>query len=117
MDDNRLARLETRVDEIKDDLAEVKADQKASNIFMQEFKAEFKEHKEIVKEHVMGDNKVINQIMPLLSDMSELIYEHKFAKEAKKRKITMLKDWSLKIGLISAIVATIYQIGVLFFSN
>lgn len=93
MSKERFDRLETRVDEIKDDLAEVKAEQKVMHNSFSDLRQDITRHTEEVKSHVAGDNKIIIEIMPLIAEMKELVDDHKFNKEAAKRKQEKLVKW------------------------
>lgn len=112
MDDlkDRFSRLENRVDEIRDDLSEVKSDSKIHNLFIAEIKNEIQNHHKTIKQHVIGDNKIIKEIQPLLAALPELkvmIDDHKFEKEKKQRTFYNLKAWSIKLGIIGTVMGII----------
>jgi hypothetical protein len=97
VDDQRLARLETRVDEIKDDVSEIKAEQKINSHSITDLKEYVREQWELVKMHVSGDEKIINEIAPIIE-------EFRFQQQAKKRRMDTLKSWTLKLGIVSTVV-------------
>jgi len=80
MDDQRFARLEVRVDEIKDDVAEIKAEQKINAYTMSELREYIKEQSETVKAHVSGDDKIIQEIGPIIE-------EFRYQQESRRRRI------------------------------
>ena len=84
MDDTRIARIEMRVDEIKDDVAELKADSKLQREVLKDIKEDLKTYTIEVSSHVAGDNKIITEIMPLLKVLPNIIEDYTF--EKKKRE-------------------------------
>lgn len=100
MDEIRFSRLESRVDEIKNDVAEVKADTKILSHSINDLRDHVKNHNEIVKTHVAGDEKIITEIAPIIE-------EFKFEKERKRRRMASLKEWGMKLGIPATIVAII----------
>lgn len=97
MDDTRFSRLENRVDEIKDDLADVKAEQRVTNHHIETLNKNMEIHSELVKSHVAGDDKIITEIAPLIE-------EFKFQQERKRRRIESLKLWGMRLGIPSVII-------------
>lgn len=94
--DSRIERIEVRVDEIKDDVSELKAD--------------FRIHTKLVEEHVMGDTKIITEIQPLLAaipQITEMAEEHHYKKMKRKKRIEKMKSISLPVGLIATLVGLI----------
>lgn len=100
MDAERFSRLENRVDEIKDDLADVKAEQKITNHHIESLKDHMQIHSELVKQHVAGDDKIITEIAPLIE-------EFKFQQERRKRRIENLKLWGMRLGIPSVLIGII----------
>jgi hypothetical protein len=100
MDEQRFGRLENRVDQIKDDVAEVKADQKIQTIANVEMKDAIKELTHAVTAHVAGDDKIITEIHPIIE-------EFKFQQEKRRRRTQSLKDWSLKLAIPSTVIGII----------
>ena len=106
MDETRFTRLETRVDEIKGDLAEVKAEQQINSSRLDDLKDHVKEHTEAVRNHVAGDDKIISEIAPIIE-------EFKFQQERKRRRMASLKLWGMKLGIpatVLGIIATAVKI-------
>jgi hypothetical protein len=113
MDEVRYSRLEARVDQIKDDVAELKADSKLKTQLLIDLKQEFKECTEEIKEHVIGDNKVISKLEPLLEsfqDIHILVNDHKFKKEQVIRRHELIKKWSIALGLLGTTVGVVVGI-------
>jgi hypothetical protein len=103
MDESRFSRLETRVDKVIDDVAEVKADTKIIHSDLGDLRDALKEHVDVVKEHVTGDKKIINIIEPMMQQMPEfhaMIQDYKTEKAIKQKKAEKLKHWSIKGGLL-----------------
>ena len=100
MDANRFSRIETRVDEIKDDLAEVKAEQKIISHSILDLKEDIHKHTLVVRGHVAGDEKIISELIPLIGD-------YKFHKEKTRRRNAQLKDFSIKIGIVTAVLGLV----------
>lgn len=84
MNDQRLDRLETKVDKIQDQVAEMQVDLKI--------------HMKLVEEHVTGDKKIINEIQPMIRD-------YYFEKEQKQRRSEILKKGGVVAAIISAFMA------------
>lgn len=100
MDEGRFSRLEIRVDEIKDDISEMKAEQRVLTHSIENLKLTVKDQNETMKAHVAGDAKIINQIKPVIE-------EFKFAQEQKRRRIAQFKEWTLKLGVPATIIGII----------
>lgn len=100
MDEIRFSRLENRVDEIKDDLAEVKAEQRVTNHYIESLKDHVETQSDLVRQHVTGDEKIITEIAPIIA-------EFRFQQERKKRRMESLKLWGMRLGIPSVIVAII----------
>lgn len=110
MDVNRFTRLENRVDEVKNDVAEVKANTIVHGAMLVDMKDKLREHTELIKDHVAGDNKVINEIAPFMEsfkDIKEIIADYKFEKETRKRRIAKIKEYAIKTSLASAVLGLI----------
>lgn len=97
MDETRFTRLENRVDEIKDDLAEVKAEQKVNAMSLHDLKEDIREQTKAVLGHVAGDEKIITEIAPIIE-------EFRFQQEKKKRRNESLKTWGLRLGIPATII-------------
>lgn len=113
MDDKRFSKLENRVDEIKDDVSELKAETKVQHGMIQDLKDDFKDHISVIKSHIAGDDKIINKIEPIIpqiKDIREVIEDYKYKKKSKEDKIKFLKSLSIKIGIVAATLGCIYTI-------
>ena len=107
VDENRFTRLETRVDEIKDDVAEVKAEQKILNNSVVNLSEDMKEHIQVVRDHVTGDDKIITEIQPLLQvlpHLTEVVEEYKIEKAIREKRKEALKMWAMRLGIPSVIL-------------
>lgn len=100
MDTSRFERLESKVDQVKDDVSELKVDFKIHMVNVENKMNDF-------ASHIQGDNKIINHIEPLLKQLPEiydLVSEYKFQKQLNARKIEKVKSMTAKLGLISLLV-------------
>jgi hypothetical protein len=55
---------------------------------------DFKEHTNLVKYHIMGDDKIISNISPLLPDLRTLLEDYTFEKKQKQERLKFLKNLS-----------------------
>lgn len=94
---DRYDRLEDKIDKVKDDVTEVKVD-------VAEMKTTLKNTNELIAEHISGDNKVINQLVPILGDLGSMVEDHKYNKLKKKKFTEKLKTVSLKLSIVGAVV-------------
>lgn len=94
--DKRLTRVEDKIDGVKSEVVELRT--------------EFKNHMKVVQEHIIGDNKIIDNLNPLLDNLKELVDDYKFKKTKTKRHKESLLLWTKRLGLISAIISVIYSI-------
>lgn len=91
------SKLESKIDKVSDDVTEVK-------IEMSEVKALVKTNNEIMKEHIAGDGKIIDQIVPILDELGSMVQDHKYNKLKKEKLTEKLKMVSLKLGVLGTIV-------------
>jgi len=113
MDDSRFSKLEDRVDEIKDDVSDLKSETKVQHVMIQELKDDFKEHLFDIKTHITGDEKIISKINPVLNsivDINEIIADYKFKKEAVSRKKKILKYISINIGILATGLGVVFTL-------
>ena len=99
-----------RVDEIRDDVSELKAESKVQRQMVTSLRDDFKEHTNLIREHVAGDTKIIKEIQPFfenIGDLKEILSDYQFKKEIKRRKLEKLKYWSSRIGLVGGVIAII----------
>jgi len=117
MDETRFSRLENRVDEIKDDVSELKAGQKILEATVTTLHDDLHEHIKAVNEHVSSDSRIIQQVSPLLTSLphlTEMVDDHRFKKESRKRTVANVKLVSMKFGAASALVAILVGLARLF---
>ena len=111
MDENRFARLEIRVDEIKDDVSELKADSKLQRESLKDIKDDIKQYTVEVKSHVAGDEKIISELVPLFDSLKhvlpEIIEKHEYEKKKKQESDAKIKYWASRLGLVSLSIAII----------
>lgn len=100
MSEERLQRLEDKVDKVKDDVHELKTDFKIHT-------TEMANKMQVFGDHITGDQKIINEISPLmqkLPDLVEIVKEYQYEKETKRRKREKIKTFMTKAGMISIVV-------------
>lgn len=108
--ENRFARIEKRVDEIKEDVALLKGESKFHTQMIKEFKDDLKQYTIEIKSHVAGDNKIINEISPLMSvlpSIKQMIEEKQYKEKRKKERLEKAKIISKKITFIATIIGTL----------
>jgi chromosome segregation ATPase len=94
--EKRLTRVEDKIDNVKAEVVELRS--------------HFKNHMTIVQEHIIGDNKIIDNLNPLLDNLKELVDDYKYKKTKKTRHKEALILWTKRLGLVSAIISVIYGI-------
>lgn len=110
MSEDRLERLEDKVDGIKEDVSELKTDLK---VHMNKVDTEMK----VFAEHITGDNKIISHLQPLLDDIpliKETLEEFRYEKKAKAKLMEKLKFTSAILGITSLSIGIYLGIGKLF---
>lgn len=115
MEETRFGRLEDRVDSLKDDVAEIKVKQTLTHETLCGLKSDFEEHVEEIRNHITGDNKIINHIEPiigLLPTLSEIAQQYHFeklkkdeAERLRKENMDKIKDVSVKVGLLGTLLS------------
>jgi hypothetical protein len=91
---DRFARIEVRVDEIKEDVTELKT--------------EFRIHKDLIEEHVVGDQKIIKEIQPLLAaipSIERMVGDFEYKKENRRRNKEKLKNAGVKLGISATLLS------------
>lgn len=91
MSDNesRFQRIEDKVDAVKDEVTEIKV--------------ELKEYTAEVKRHVGGDEKIINEIAPIIEDF-------KYRKMREEERNQKVKSWAMRLGLLATVVGLLAAI-------
>jgi len=110
MDDTRFTRLEQRVDEIKDDVSELKSESKFTKEALQNLRVDIKDFTQQVKEHVAGDDKIVNQLIPILGVLPEVIEQFNFEKAKKVERNERIKYYASRIGLVSLVVGLVLTV-------
>jgi hypothetical protein len=100
MNDERFTRLESRVDEIKDNVSDLKAEHKILSNSFDLLNRNVSEYTELVKNHVTGDNKIIKEIIPVIENFQ-------YEQETKRRRVAFLKYWGLKLAIPATIVGIV----------
>lgn len=101
----RFQRMEDKIDSVKEDVMEVK-------IEVNEMKSDIKSHMNKVEQHVAGDNKIINELQPILNKLPhivEMAEEYHVSKQIKRRVWKYVGGF----GLITGIVGGLVKMGVL----
>lgn len=99
IDETRFQRVESKLDELKDDMTELKTD--------------FRIHINLVEEHVAGDKKIINQITPILDKLPsimEIVEDYQFTKVLKQKRMDSIKEVTTKLGLVGLVLGIIVSI-------
>jgi archaellum component FlaC len=98
--DERLNRLEDKVDGVKTEVSELRTEFKVHSTLVAE-------KLEIFDSHITGDNKIINHIQPLLErlpDIVEVVEDVRFQKKKQEEKNQKMKKISAKLAIIATIV-------------
>lgn len=98
--------LEVKVDKINTDVVELKYK-------VQSMDEKLDDHMKEIKEHVAGDKKIIDRLMPVLDKLPiivELAEERSFELKKRKEFKEKLSNYSLKLGIISVLVGIVVGI-------
>jgi len=99
IDETRFQRVESKLDELKDDVTELKSD--------------FRIHINLVEEHVAGDKKIINQITPILDKLPsimEIVEDYQFSKVLKQKRMDHIKEVTTKLGLVGLVLGIVVSV-------
>jgi hypothetical protein len=96
MKQDRLERVEDKVDQLKEDVTEIKV--------------EFREHKRLIEEHITGDKKIIDHIVPILGNLKDMSDDYVYERERKERRTAFLKKLTLIFGALSAALTAIAKL-------
>lgn len=116
MDELRFARVEQRIDELKEDMSEVKTETRIQGQKIDDLKEKFDRHTEAVEKHVLGDEKIITHIQPLiriLPHLESMVDDHKFIKAQKEKRSEVFKSISVKLGIATGatgLLATLWKV-------
>lgn len=111
MDELRFSRLEDKVDDVQSDVTEIKTKQAITSHTMDILQETLKENTEIMKQHIAGDTKIIDQIMPILQslpDITEVVSDYKYDRETRKRKLERRKEIAAKIAIIGGTLGAMF---------
>lgn len=93
MDNNRLERLEDKVDAVKEEVSDLRADMRV--------------HMATIERHVSSDERIIEKIAPLLDKFDDIVKvteDHKFKKKVKADRVASISLWTKRLGLVSVII-------------
>jgi hypothetical protein len=105
-DDTRLERLEDKVDDIKEEVGEIKTDLKVHTTLVED-------KMRVFEDHITGDNKIITHIQPLLQDLptiKEAVDQFKYEQIKKKKSSEKLKSIAAKLGIVSLVITILIGI-------
>lgn len=97
----RLNRLEDKVSDTAEMVIEVRADVRHMN-------EKFEEHIEVVKEHILGDNKIIDQLEDIIPHLRGMVTDHanrQVIQKAKKDKWDAIVGTAVDIGKMVGLVS------------
>jgi len=101
--DERFNRLEDKVTDTAEVVIELRADVKHMN-------HRFDEHIEVVKEHILGDNKIIDQLEDIIPHLREMVTDHserKIIQKVKKQRWTNFVEKSVELGKIFGLISIV----------
>lgn len=108
--EERFNRLEDKVDRVKDEVTDVKTEM----ILMND---KFDRHLDIVENHILGDQKIINTLETIIPELADMASSHKAEKIIKERKAETrkvrgekLKNYGMMLGFVSTLVGIIVGI-------
>lgn len=107
INEHRFGRLEHKVDEVKQEVSDLKLE---IAVFTNE-----------VKKHVAGDEKIINEIVPVLDQLKhfldqdlpklrEVLIEREVKAHNEKSKILLKTKWKLNLSLIGGALSILYTL-------
>lgn len=105
-EENRMDRLESKVDDIKEDVSELKADLKIHTVTIDK-------QLELFGEHVTSDTRIVKHIQPLLDDLPSIkaaVDEFKFERKLKAKNKERVKTVSSVLGVLSLVVGIVYTL-------
>lgn len=95
IDESRFQRLEDKVDDVREDVGELRSDMKI--------------HMKHIEDHIAGDKKIIDKLAPVLDklpDIVEIAEKHQFEKKAKKKLWKMVGV----VGALAGIAASLSRV-------
>lgn len=94
--------MEDKIDSVKHEVTEVKLE-------VGEIKADIKHHMDKVEQHITGDNKIINELQPILNKLPhivEMAEEYHISKQMKKRIWKYVAGFATLFGIFGGLVKT-----------
>lgn len=111
-DEKRMERVENKVEQINDSVVDLKIDVAKIN-------TKLDTHISRIEDHILGDNKVINHIQPMVEKMPlimEILEEYNYIKNSKLRSKAKLEHTIKKFTLVSVLLGIVYSIMRIFIS-
>lgn len=99
--ENKHERLHEKIDRVHGDMLD------RTN----EIKTDLKIFTEQVKEHVSSDKKIAAEIEPLVNiipHLTDMVNDHSYRKERSKRWMQKVKNFSIYLGIVSAIGGLVF---------
>ena len=104
MYEDKFDKLERKVDDVKEDVSEVKTEVAKLGV---KFEADVLHS---IKNHIEGDNKIINQLSPILHALNEMVVDHQVKKVNRKKLAEKLVNASKIVSIIGGIVGIVITI-------
>lgn len=103
MDEQRFQRLEDKVDVLKQDVTELKVN---LTVGMEKLDGHIQE----VRDHVAGDNKIINEITPVLGQLKEMVDDYSYKKKRKEEAMDTVVSITKKSAMVTAICGALASV-------
>jgi len=100
MSDARFNRIEDKVDKIDDKVEKI-------NLELVDMKHEFRSQNDLIRVHILGDNKIIDVLEPLIPQLREMTEDYGFQKQQSKLRMKAFKKYSIYFGAASAFASLI----------
>lgn len=102
--EERFSRLENKQDETKEIVIELRSDVKRTNERVDTMNTNFEKHIEIVNDHILGDNKIIDQLVDIIPDLADMVSDHKTKQAIKKEKKEKFNNFVSLCGSLAKII-------------
>lgn len=102
--EERFSRLENKQDETKEIVIELRSDVKRTNERVDTMNTNFERHIGIVEEHILGDNKIIDQLVEIIPDLADMVSDHKTKQAIKKEKKEKFNNFVSLCGSLAKII-------------
>lgn len=97
MSEKRFQRMEDKIDDVKKDVVEVKLE-------VTEMKTDMKHHMEAVETHIMGDDKIITALEPIMSKLPHIVEMAEQYHLSKQIKAKVMKTAGYTGTLVGVLV-------------